>query len=514
MSLHLRRSPVVSRRGTVLVMAIWVILILAAMALVFTRSMRVEVIAAGNRLSANQADAVERGAEQYVLARVDKAKGDAIDVTSAPAEAIVVGDGYFWIIRPTPDDKNTFEFGIADEASKLNLNSAAAEELQKIPGMTESFVAAIMDWRDTDTEETEGGGAESDYYESIQPEPYKCKNGPIESIEELMLIKGATDNLVYGHDRNQNGAIDDVQVATVDGVATPSLSMNADERGLAPFLTVATVEKNVDIEGKARVSLGGNANPGGAAPAPGTPPAPGGENGGGGQPRTARQEAAPTPGGQPNPAQPGQPQGGQDQNDQAVRTLLQEKLTPDRVGEILTKANAAKPYTSVLDFAAKGGMKADELKEVMDRLSIDDSKAIIGRVNVNTASRDVLASISGLSEDEAGTLISQRPKDKGTDASWVVEALTPEQLATAGAKLTGQSYQYSADIIAINGTGRAFKRTRIVVDARQSPPVIVSRKDLTSLGWPLPEDIRTRLKSGERLQTEFRDVPAQGSTGS
>jgi general secretion pathway protein J len=88
------------RRGTVLVMAIWVILILAALVMVYTRSMRVELVASGNRLASEQAAAVELGAEQYVMARIDGAEGDAVHVTEAPAEGVPVGGGYFWIIRP------------------------------------------------------------------------------------------------------------------------------------------------------------------------------------------------------------------------------------------------------------------------------------------------------------------------------------------------------------------------------------------------------------------------------
>ena len=97
--------------------------------------MRVEMIAAGNRLSAEQAAAVERGAEQYVLARVDAALGDAFEVTRAPAEAVAVGGGYFWIVRARQGDPNNYEYGIVDEASKLNLNVADPIEMAKLPGM-------------------------------------------------------------------------------------------------------------------------------------------------------------------------------------------------------------------------------------------------------------------------------------------------------------------------------------------------------------------------------------------
>src|SRR3954468_13300815 len=98
------------RRGAILVTAIWVIIILAALVLVFARSMQVEVLTAGNRTGAARAAAVEKGAEQYVIGVLMESGGDALTVSSAPAEAMRVGTdaatgaplGYFWILRPTP----------------------------------------------------------------------------------------------------------------------------------------------------------------------------------------------------------------------------------------------------------------------------------------------------------------------------------------------------------------------------------------------------------------------------
>src|SRR5689334_21228410 len=93
-------SPVRRRRGTIFVTAVWVTLILGAAVLVYARSMRVELLAAANKQAADEAAAVERGAEQYVLAQIELGKGDARSITAAPAEAVPVGGGYFWIIRP------------------------------------------------------------------------------------------------------------------------------------------------------------------------------------------------------------------------------------------------------------------------------------------------------------------------------------------------------------------------------------------------------------------------------
>src|ERR1700710_2537769 len=81
----------------------------------------------------------------------------------------------------------------------------------------------------------------------------------------------------------------------------------------------------------------------------------------------------------------------------------------------------------------------------------------------------------------------------------MLNTLSKPILSKIGPFVTGQSFYYSADIVAVSGEGRAFKRARIVVNARSSPPVIVYRKDLTYLGWPLSPDILTSLRKGQPL---------------
>ena len=42
-------------------------------------------------------------------------------------------------------------------------------------------------------------GAESDYYGSLSP-PYAPRNGPPVTIEELLLVRGVTPQLLFGLD--------------------------------------------------------------------------------------------------------------------------------------------------------------------------------------------------------------------------------------------------------------------------------------------------------------------------
>ena len=67
-----------------------------------------------------------------------------------------------------------------------------------------SLVPAIMDWIDSDNEvtvlsEVQGAnaGAEEEYYQGLE-KPYHCKNGPLEVLSELLLVKGMTREIFYG----------------------------------------------------------------------------------------------------------------------------------------------------------------------------------------------------------------------------------------------------------------------------------------------------------------------------
>ena len=130
-------------RGTVLIVTMWVVLVLAGLVLVFARTVRVEAIASANHLAALQADAIARGALQFVLSKVDGVQDPSSLDEDVVCEQVEVGDGYFWILRPSLEDDRSYYFGISDEGSRINLNSATLDMLLKMPGMTAELAAAI-----------------------------------------------------------------------------------------------------------------------------------------------------------------------------------------------------------------------------------------------------------------------------------------------------------------------------------------------------------------------------------
>ena len=108
-----------------------------------------------------------------------------------------LGEGTFSLIGEESAGRAT-RYGLTDEERHLNLNTAPAAVLQRLlvaqaavrASDAEAIAASIEDWRDTDDKERPLG-AENAYYQT-RHDPYACKDGPFENIEELLLVKGVT----------------------------------------------------------------------------------------------------------------------------------------------------------------------------------------------------------------------------------------------------------------------------------------------------------------------------------
>jgi type II secretory pathway component PulK len=431
----------------ILIMTRWVVLTLTALTLMLASAMRVEAIASVNDGSAACAMAIEQGATQYVLNHLRDANGVVPLDTDMPCQAVRVGAGAFWIIRPNFDDDRTPAFGVVDESSKVNINTAGTAMLSKLPDMTDELAASIIDWRDADSTVTTGG-AENEYY-LLLPEPYQCKNAPFESVEELLLVRGASREILYGEDANRNGVLD----ANEDDADASEPLDNRDgrlDRGLLPFLTVYSEEPNTDGDGKPRVNI----------------------NNAGSQ--------------------------------SALSDLLKTKISASRAGSIMRDVPRQRPYRGVLDFYVRTRMTAEEFAAVADSITTSTAKTFKGLINVNTAPKEVLMGLPGLEESDATALIARR-NESGVDTTtiawvWVAGVLTQAKADAIGERITARASRYSADILSLAGDGRAFRRCRIVVDASKSPPAVIYRQDLTHLGWPLDPEILRQVRLGMPLE--------------
>ncbi|MFP4087443.1 MAG: general secretion pathway protein GspK [Desulfobacteraceae bacterium] len=106
-------------------------------------------------------------------------------------------------LPPVSFEAGAFRVRVDNESGKININGAN-ENLLKM--MVEAFdleeqqrdiiVDSILDWRD-ENDLRRLNGAEDDYYQSL-PEPYECKDGDFDSVEELLLVRGVTPEIYNG----------------------------------------------------------------------------------------------------------------------------------------------------------------------------------------------------------------------------------------------------------------------------------------------------------------------------
>ncbi len=172
--------------------------------------------------------------------------------------------GRFTVVAPAMNDDGIpegYRFGLVDESSKINLNAlpffdkwtpgSARQILMSLPEMTEEIADSILDWVDEDNEEREFG-TESGYYSGLTP-AYAPKNGPLDSLDELLLVRGVTPELLFSLDTNRNGVLD-----TEETIDTNASSLDADQYlGWANYITLFSKESNLNDEGLKRVNING-----------------------------------------------------------------------------------------------------------------------------------------------------------------------------------------------------------------------------------------------------------------
>jgi type II secretory pathway component PulK len=176
----------------------------------------------------------------------------------------------FSIVANDPtDDERFVRFGLTDEAGKLNLNRATEPQLLHLMKLAvgddpsidpQTIVDAILDWRDTDRmARGTDGDTEGTYYESLERQPYRVKNGPFDSVEELLLVKGMKAEILYGEDFDRNGLLTPNED---DGDETfpPDNQDGTLNQGLYPYLTVVSYESNAASDNRPRAYLLGDEN--------------------------------------------------------------------------------------------------------------------------------------------------------------------------------------------------------------------------------------------------------------
>lgn len=201
-------SPVRKREGVALIIVLWVVTILSVIVLEFSFAMRTEVHIAKNFQKELQLYALAEGGIQRAIAElVHKHDPKVQQMRKALQANEIPPDKREWLTDGRDYllsfDQGACEVRIIGEGGKVNINLVSETMLRKIitnlglkMESRDVVIDSILDWRDPD-DLYRANGAENDYYRSLK-EPYDCKNGPLDAIEELLLVKGVAPELFYG----------------------------------------------------------------------------------------------------------------------------------------------------------------------------------------------------------------------------------------------------------------------------------------------------------------------------
>ncbi len=501
-----------NRRGVVLLLVLVVIAMLTLGSLGFAELMLDEHRAAQTASRKSQARAfAEAGAEvaRQFLDRIpddQQTAGGMYDNPQRFSSQLVAADdsprdqGRFTILAPKIEDTvvEGVRYGLQDESARINLatiltydkssgsassdgddatdNTNAHAMLMGLPGMTDDTADAILDWIDADDTPRENG-AESDFYNSLD-HGYTPRDAPPISIEELLLVRGVTPELLFGYDAAKLGySSSDSVSGVISGLGTDG-SM---DHGWAQYLTLWSAESTLNADGTPKINLNQK------------------------DMQTLYSQLTAVLDQQYAEFIVAYRQGGGTADGGGNLDTTKFGTGRNTIGSVLDLVGAAAirlaPPAGANARAAGGtlanpfttdtGAMSNYLPLLFDNCTTVAGTSIPGRININQAPRTVLLCIPGMTSDMADQIISARSPDPDapsgqadcTCPAWpLIEGIMP--LATMKSMLpyiTAGGSVYRAQIIGHFDKGNPVARLEVIIDATQHPARVVFWKDMSHL---------------------------------
>lgn len=259
------------RKGFVLVLVLGMVVLLSALLFAFNHTARASLeIADGFNRSERARNCARAGLSLAIAAIADTndlTTDTRFDYLRKGEKPFPVGDGHCVV-------------AVTEESGRLNVNALKDKHgkpdrkridqflrlidlLNRRKDATERIgygvVPATIDWIDSDDDPTllsfvksAGQGVESKYYTTLSP-PYRCKNGPMDTIDELRLVKGITPKAfaalrdlltTTGNGRiNINAAPKLVIQSLAEEMDAALAQMIIQHRSLKPFESVAELRE-------------------------------------------------------------------------------------------------------------------------------------------------------------------------------------------------------------------------------------------------------------------------------
>ena len=193
------RCDSLNDRGVALLLVLWIFIFLFVVAFDFSTAAREEATATHRFSDENQGYYLAvAGFERAIY---DFFQQSSVREQAAPANPVDLFDGTW---REETLGDGVYRHRLIDETGKVNINRVDEDTLRRIltnlgveEPLTTTLVDSISDWRDPD-DLHRTNGAENEYYLALSP-PYTAKNGPFDTIEDLLWVRGMSTELYYGY---------------------------------------------------------------------------------------------------------------------------------------------------------------------------------------------------------------------------------------------------------------------------------------------------------------------------
>jgi len=183
------------KKGFILILTLVVISLLTIGVVGFNYWVRTKNIFANNQIFDLKTLYLAKAGINYgifILQNDDEKESDNLNEDWAKIEPFDLGEG-------------TVTIKIIDEQGKININKFIKNKktilgrLFNLLDLESGKLDAIADWIDRDNI-PRATGAEEDYYANLEP-PYSCKNGPLDTIGELTMVRGFNKEILYNQEK-------------------------------------------------------------------------------------------------------------------------------------------------------------------------------------------------------------------------------------------------------------------------------------------------------------------------
>lgn len=221
------------RRGAALLLVLWIIGLLGIVTVSFAWDAFLEGKVVSFARKRSRADALAQSGMEIAKMLLDKqltVTGDEDDDTIENDEwyqsALSLSrGGSMTLTRELGDGTIRVDIEPVGGGFGRNVNSLKDEDweriFQNVLGLPEDYwpelIDSFKDWVDEDDNPSENGAETDDYYATLD-KPYSAKNGPLDTVEELLLIKGFSKAILYGGVLNPEDPAES-QVVVSNGIA-------------------------------------------------------------------------------------------------------------------------------------------------------------------------------------------------------------------------------------------------------------------------------------------------------